>query len=134
MIGTGGTRYLEIFASSGSVDFYVDSVVLIKSEYMAMEDVFVPHSSRKMLWEKAVEILRDINVPKTVYDVGFFDLYEHDSTTYVDDEFLSGDDITLQDQTSGTKIGLGIDVTVRCTKKTWNLLKPWECRGEFESA
>jgi len=126
--GATGDYPFEIFADGGSVTFYLDSVVIVLSEYMPMIDAFVPHCSRKMLWERAIEQLRNINKPKISYDVKFYDLYEYNSGTYSSDEFKVGDSLSLVDS------GLNINTTIRCIKKSWNLLKPWICKGEFETS
>jgi len=117
---------LEILADGGACTFYVDAVCVVMSEYINDEDKFFAYDSRADLWKLAQTELLKCNAPKVTYDVSMVDLWQRDRTTYITKLFKTGDDITIVDA------ALGINATVRVTKKSWQLTKPWECRIDVE--
>jgi len=122
-----GTHDLEIFASGGSVTFYLDSIMVQCSEYITDEDVFYPWDTRVILWEKAVARLNEVSEPKETINLEIVDLNEADRDAYPYSQITPGTDLEIVDT------AMGFDVTeVRTRRKTWNLIRPWECRLEVE--
>ncbi len=122
-----GTHDLEILAEGGAVTFYLDSALVQCSEYITEEDVFYAWDTRVILWEKAVAELNRISAPKEDMNLEIIDLFEADRVTYPYHQITPGTDLEVIDA------GLGFDVKyVRTKRKTWNLIRPWECRLEVE--
>jgi len=127
ILSGAATHDLEIFASGGAVTFYLDSAMVQCSEYITDEDVFYAWDTRVVLWEKAVARLNEVSAPKEDINLEIIDLYEADRDVYFDYQITPGTDLEITDT------AMGFDVTeVRTRRKTWNLIRPWECNLEVE--
>ncbi len=122
-----GTHDLEIFAEGGAVTFYLDSVLVQCSEYITNEDLFYAWDTRVVLWEKSIARLNEISEPKEDINLEIVDLYEADRDNYFDCAITPGTDLEITDTAMGFNI-----TEVRTRRKTWNLIRPWECRLEVE--
>lgn len=127
ILSGAGSHDLEILAVGGSVTFYLDSVMVQCSEYITDEDNFYAWDTRVVLWEKAVARLNEVSAPKEDINLEIIDLYEADRDTYYPQQITPGTDLEIVDT------AMGFDVTeVRTRRKTWNLIRPWECKLEVE--
>lgn len=120
-----GSHDLEVLAEGGAVTFYLDSVMVQLSEYITEDDLFYPWDTRVILWEKAVQELMNVSEMGNDYNLEIIDLYEADRDAYAYNQITAGTDLEITDP------GLGFSAqAVRTRRKTWNLIRPWECRLE----
>lgn len=125
VFSAAGTHDLEVLADGGAVTFYLDSVMVQLSEYITEDDVFYPWDTRVILWEKAVQELTTVSGVSHDYNLEIIDLYEADRDAYAYSRITAGTDLEITDP------GLGLSAQeVRTRRKTWNLIRPWECRLE----
>lgn len=121
LIATGTAGKVRVVAHEGPAVFYVDAAMAVKSAYIPAEDVFVPdNSATDPLWYKTYDELQLSKDPKVTYDVNGLDLFEYDPGGYPDDEIETGDTIKVIDD------DLGITTSLRCMKKSFNPLTPWD--------
>jgi hypothetical protein len=108
--------------------FYVDAAMVVENAYAPGEGVFIADNSATTLWYETYDALQEAKDPKLTYDVDGLDLFEYDRAGYSGDQITPGDTIKVVDEE------LGINESLRCTKKNSDILEPWKTRFEISNA
>lgn len=126
LIAKSTTSEVRIVAHKGAAEFYVGSVMVVESAYAPNQDRFVADNGATELWYAAFDELQRKKVAESRYTLDIVDKYEIASSGT--DKFTTGDRITLIDSV------LGINTALRIVRKSWNLLEPWKCSMEVNTA
>lgn len=128
LIASGTSGAIRVLAHEGAATFYVDAAMVVANAYAPEEGVFIADNSATTLWYETYDALQEAKDPKLTYDVDGLDLFEYDRVGYSVDQITPGDTIKVLDEE------LLIDVSLRCTKKTNDLLEPWKSKFEISNA
>lgn len=124
LVALGTTGSVRIVAHEGPADFYVDSVMVVKSPYAPNSDRFVADNMATELWYEAFDYLQKNKSPEIQYSINASDLYEMGIGA---DAFRLGDNLTVTDP------ALGISSALRIVRKSFNIVMPNEATFEFSN-
>ncbi len=128
LIASGTSGAIRIVAHEGAATFYVDAAMVVENAYAPAEGTFIADNSATTLWYETYDALQDAKDPQLTYDIEGIDLFEYDKAGYSGDEITPGDVIKVADEE------LNINLSLRCVKKTADLLEPWRARFEISNA
>lgn len=100
---------------AAAATFYVDAVQLTVG---AQNKDFVIGNSADLLWEETYAFLQRISQPDYNYEINLIDLYKSDPAKWEYEQFELGESVQIYD------MDIGIDVTARVIKQTWDVLDP----------
>lgn len=124
-VGTSGV--IKILSTSANSTFYIDSFFLEKSASLTSPEDFYEISGARRLWDLGFDELQKFKNTKNKYTVSIVDLFQADPDSFPYDQLEIGDTVTVQDDE------LGIDITARIQKKTFDIVEPYNASLEIDN-
>lgn len=119
LVSSGTAGRISVLMHEGAAEYYVDSVMVVKSAYAPSADRFVADNSATELWYLTYDELQRLKDASQNVNVDIADLHEAGDAA---DLLKVGDTITVADSK------FSYSTSIRILGKSFDLLEPWNCQ------